>query len=201
MKTQKHRHPMARRSGGFTLIELMVTLVIAAILLTLAAPSFLQFQRNSQLTSATNSLVGALNAARAEAMKRGKNAFVVPVSNGNAANWVDGWVVFVDIDRSQAYEPANDFTVLVQPAVPNFIAISGTGSTAVNPAYVMFDSSGYPRMKDASFANFTLNLSRSDVSGTNQVAETRRIKVSKAGRVSTCKPTSSTDSNCLATDS
>ncbi|SFE10559.1 type IV fimbrial biogenesis protein FimT [Paracidovorax konjaci] len=189
------------RARGFTLIELMVTLGIAAILLTLAAPNLSQFQRNSQLTSATNSLVGALNAARAEAMKRGKNTFVVPTSNGNGNQWATGWVVFVDIDRSQAYEAGNDFTVLEQPALPGFITVSANGTANESPAYVMFDSSGYARPKDGSFSNMTINLSRSDLSGASQIAETRRIKIGITGRISTCKPASSSDATCPATDS
>ncbi|WP_271464068.1 GspH/FimT family pseudopilin [Acidovorax sp. NCPPB 4044] len=189
------------RAGGFTLIELMVTLGIAAILLTLAAPNLSQFQRNSQLTSATNSLVGALNAARAEAMKRGKNTFVVPTGNGNGNQWASGWVVFVDIDRSQTYGAGNDFTVLEQTALPGFITVAGTGTANESPAYVMFDSSGYPRQKDGSFSNLTINLSRSDLSGANQIAETRRIKIVATGRVTTCRPTSSSDTTCPASDS
>ena len=53
--------------AGFTLIELMVTLAIAAVLMMVAAPSFVGFQRNSEMTSVTNSLLAAANAARAEA--------------------------------------------------------------------------------------------------------------------------------------
>ena len=57
-KTAAHR-----RNGGFTLIELMVTIALAAVLMTIAAPSFVQYQRNSELTSLTNSLLAAINAA------------------------------------------------------------------------------------------------------------------------------------------
>nr|MDH4446330.1 prepilin-type N-terminal cleavage/methylation domain-containing protein [Acidovorax sp.] len=81
--------PFARQSQtGFTLIELVVTIAIAAVLMAVAAPSFIGFQRNSELTSVTNSLISATNAARAEAMKTGMNAFVVPTANGN--DWSAG---------------------------------------------------------------------------------------------------------------
>ena len=72
-----------RRAAGFTLIELMVTVAIGAVLMMVAAPSFIGFQRNSEMTSLTNALLAAANTARAEAMKTGMNAFVVPSGNGS----------------------------------------------------------------------------------------------------------------------
>jgi type IV fimbrial biogenesis protein FimT len=59
-----------KRSLGFTLLELMVVIVVAAILLGVGIPSFREFGRNNAIAAATNDLVSATLAARAEAIKR-----------------------------------------------------------------------------------------------------------------------------------
>lgn len=60
-----------RRFGaGFTLIELMVTIFVAAILMAIAVPSFQHITTSSRLTTTANSLVSALHVARMEAIKR-----------------------------------------------------------------------------------------------------------------------------------
>jgi type IV fimbrial biogenesis protein FimT len=187
------------RLRGFTLIELMVTLSIAAVLMMIAVPSLETYRRNSELTSATNTLLAAINAARGEAMKRGMSAMVVPTNLDN--NWNAGWVVFVDSDRSQNFLAAQDLTVLNQAPLPNYINVAGNGTANLGSAYIMFDPSGYSRTKAGGFNNLTINLARTDVPATSQASETRRIMILNTGRVRTCKPTSATDTNCLANPS
>jgi type IV fimbrial biogenesis protein FimT len=184
------------RLRGFTLIELMVTLSIAAVLMMIAVPSLETYRRNSELTSATNTLLAAINAARGEAMKRGMSAMVVPAGNGN--NWNGGWVVFIDSNRTQVFDAAQDLTVLTQPALPNYLNVAGNGTASLGVAYILFDPSGYSRTKAGGFNNLTINLARTDVPAASQATETRRIMVLNTGRVRSCKPTSATDVNCLA---
>jgi type IV fimbrial biogenesis protein FimT len=69
---------MRLQGRGFTLIELMVTLTIAAVLALVVAPGLTAYKRNAELTSAINTLLSAVNAARSEAMKRGMKAMVIP---------------------------------------------------------------------------------------------------------------------------
>lgn len=179
---------------GFTLVELMVTLTIGVILMMVAIPSLTTYKRNAELTSFTNSLVAGINAARGEAMKRGRYAMVVPT---DGTNWSSGWVVFVDTDRSQNYSATSDVTVLKSEAAPSYLTITGTNSVAASPPYIMFDASGYSQQKGAGLKNSAFSIARNDVSASTVGAETRRLFISRIGRVRTCRP--STDTNCTST--
>lgn len=63
-----HRPPS--RAAGFTIIELMITLTVAAILLAIAIPSFTYLTVSNKLNTSANSLVSNLMMARADAIKR-----------------------------------------------------------------------------------------------------------------------------------
>jgi len=175
---------------GFTLIELLVTVALAAVLMMVAVPSFTSFTRNSQLTSFTNTLLAGINAARGEAMKRGMYAMVVPA---NGTSWDSGWIVFIDADRSQAYEAANDIRILTSDAKPTYLTITGNGTATGTTPYVMYDASGYSRTKTGGFGALTFEVKRNDLTSSDQV---RRLKIASSGRARICTPQSSTDATC-----
>lgn len=186
-----------RSTRGFTLIELLVTVALLAILLALAAPNLSTFQRNAELTSFSNSFMSAINAARGEAMKRGRYAMMVPAGAGT--NWGDGWIVFIDVNRSQAYEAASDILVMSSDAAPPYLSITANGSGAATPPYILFDASGYSKTKSGAFGALTFSVVRNDVDSSSSAAETRRLIISSTGRVRVCKP--SADSSCTASAS
>ena len=80
-----------RKENGFTLVELMIGLAIAAIILTVGIPSFNDLVRKNQMTTQANELIGALNLARSEAIKRGSSVSITSTSGDS--NWKDGWSV------------------------------------------------------------------------------------------------------------
>lgn len=176
---------------GFTLIELLVTLTVAAVLLMVAAPNFVSFQRNSELTSATNSLVGAINAARGEALKRGRSAVVIPMSG----SWNNGWTAFIDGNNNQILD-ADEQVIFQQPALASFFTATGQGTASGTAGYIMFDASGYAKTNAAVFQSSTLTIARNDLSGAAQADQTRIIVIAKTGRVRSCKP--AVDTNCTA---
>lgn len=95
---------MKSRSRGFTIVELMVTLSIAALILAIGAPSFNEFRRNNRLTGTANDFLGAVQTARTEAIKRQLQVSVCPSANPNDASPTctngafTGWIAFVDPD-------------------------------------------------------------------------------------------------------
>ena len=188
------KHYFARELG-FTLIELMVTLAMVAILMTVAVPSLTTFQRNSELTSFSNSLLSGINAARGEAMKRGRNAMVVPKDG----DWNKGWTVFVDVNRNGVYDETTDITVLKREAAPSYLTVTNTALTPADSLYIMYDASGYSRLTGGAFGAWTVQVARNDVTGATLLAQTRRIKIASTGRARVCTPATATDINCLNT--
>lgn len=82
----------ARRSAGFTLMEMLVAIVIAAILITAAVPSFVDAIKNNATTGQANELVGLLKFARSEAIRRNRP---VTVSIGGLPGEEAGWKAVV----------------------------------------------------------------------------------------------------------
>ena len=173
------------RELGFTLIELMVTVSIAAILLMVAAPSFVSYQRNSEMSSITNTLLSAINAARGEAMKRNMYAGISPK---DGSNWNSGWIVYIDRNIDHNFSTSDDEIVFEQSSPPSYIAIAGTGTANESPPYVSYNGSGYPRNTSGGFGALTISLTRNDVSAAESAEQTRRIIVAASGRTRSCKP-------------
>ena len=83
MKLKQYQQKLAQ---GFTLIELMVTISILAILITIALPDLRTFLISSKLSSNVNEFVGLLNLARSEAISRNQNVLVCAVDTASATN-------------------------------------------------------------------------------------------------------------------
>jgi type IV fimbrial biogenesis protein FimU len=104
---------MRRLSLGFTLVELLVTLVVVGILASLAAPAFDGVFERARADTDTGDLVRALNLARLEAINRGASVYVQPVDNG----WNDELVVFVDTNGDGSWAADEDDTIRSIPGM------------------------------------------------------------------------------------
>lgn len=88
------------------MIELMIVVAIAAILAGLAAPSFDDFMNRTRQTSTMTQLIGDLNRARSEAIKRNQRVLVcvrgTDSACGNGADWQNGWLLCYDENQDGA---------------------------------------------------------------------------------------------------
>ncbi|PHS30719.1 MAG: pilus assembly protein FimT [Methylophaga sp.] len=103
---------------GFTLLELMITLAIAAIMVTIGIPSFMGLIRDSRMTTNANDFFTALSYARSEAAMRNVEVIIQSKSSVDL-DWKDGWDVYIDTDDSGDFDIANDELLKTHDALPN----------------------------------------------------------------------------------
>lgn len=147
-------------ASGFTMIELMVVVVVIAVLLTVAVPSFESVMNGNRLAGASNELMASLQTARMEAVRR--NARVVLCLSANAndaaptcstAN-VNGWIVFADANKNGAYNSPGDTllrTSIVSPTVKVL-------SSATPAGVVVFRSDGFARTAANALLNGAVDM-------------------------------------------
>jgi type IV fimbrial biogenesis protein FimT len=165
------------QTGGFTLLEVIVTIAVASIVLTIAIPSFRYVTNSNRIASEVNGLLGDLQFARAEAIKEGRTVSVC-VSNDGATcavstAWQSGWIVFSDPTNVGVVDPGE--TILRQQT-PFSSTDTFNASNAVS--VITFNREGYA----IGIANGTL-IELHD--STNTHAWTRCLSVNLSGEMTT----------------
>lgn len=160
----------ARRSLGFTLIELMIVLAVLAVVIGLAVPSMGQFMLSGKLRAYSNEVVASVALARSEAIKRNQTVRVC-VANGDgddcaAGSWESGWIVITTADEVLHRQ---------QPITDGFKIISAVDE-------LVFQPSGL----GATQATFKVCRATPSVG-----SQEREVSVSATGRTSVDKPAAS----------
>lgn len=158
------------KSAGFTLIELMITIVVMAILSTIAMPSFVQMLRNSEVRNAAESLVNGMQRARADAVSRNANVqFVL----GAGTSWTVDYVVkpvLTDppLDSRSGNEGSANVTITILPAVATTVTYNNVGQVIAN-------------------ADASVTLTRVDVNATGSTRNLR-VTIGAGGNAKVCDP-------------
>jgi type IV fimbrial biogenesis protein FimT len=193
-----------REAAGFTLFELMISVAIVAILAAMAFPSYRDFSLRMNVTNNTNQLVGALNTARSEAVKRGRRVAVI----ANGGNWSNGWqIVAGKVTALGTVTPpaspgatAADCTAYmdldgVTPLCPRFddalpatytLLAKGTG-TGASDTEIVFGGSGSLVPSTITSYDFSVCRPSQDADPT----QSRRVHVEPSGIITTYRDTTS----------
>lgn len=130
---------------GFTLIELMVALAVAAILLAVAVPAFRTLLRNYQVSTQADDFLGSVQTARSEAVKRGAAVVLCAVPDSTVAlpnctaGAANAWMVFV-APIPNTGQPANTAAILeLHPNLANGVLLRADSTESVT-----FVSTGFP---------------------------------------------------------
>jgi type IV fimbrial biogenesis protein FimT len=178
---------MKIRSRGFTLLELMITLVLAAVVLGLGVPSFRDFQRNNRLTVSANDMLSLAISSRNEALRRQAVVSLCPSANPTSASATcgtgSGWISFIDTNDDCARAAGEEL-------VSNAYIASDVNAVA-NSTCIKYASTGYrvPVAGQPSTANFLYCDSRGNVAQypSKPVSTARAVEVLPTGRGSVVK--------------
>ncbi|MFZ1862018.1 MAG: Tfp pilus assembly protein FimT/FimU [Candidatus Competibacter sp.] len=174
---------------GFTLLELIVTLALAALVLTVGVPNFQALIQDNRQTAAINQLVGALGLARSEAVKRNIRVTLCKSADGRCCTvdggYQQGWIVFADSNGDAIRDPTtcrnspitNDPEPIIRVHGPLEAGLTLIGSAGVSD-YVSFIPVGASQARNGGFQAGTVTLC-----APRYLASARRLVLSRGGRV------------------
>ena len=177
-----------RSPRGLTLVELVVTLVIAAVLLLAGIPSFIDWIRNTQIRTAAESFLSGIQLARTEAVRRNTRVrFQVTDTLTTACTLSTtgaNWVVSLS-DVTGACDITNNADIMqIRPQA------EGGGGTVVSATQATLVFNGLGRLIPVPSNNVAINMAGSSGTCLAESGSLRclRIIVSPSGQVLLCDP-------------
>jgi type IV fimbrial biogenesis protein FimT len=125
--------------SGFTIIELMLTIAVAAVILSIGVPSYQGLMERNQLTSGINQFISSMSLARSEAIKRNQRVLICPSNDGATCSGIQyesGWIIFVDRNSNGSRQVGAEELIWVSESLPASMTLRGTGCCDDNIPYL-----------------------------------------------------------------
>ncbi len=161
-------------ASGMTLVELLVTVTLVAILLAIGLPSYQGITTTNRMAAEMNALVGDLQYTRSEAVKQGQTVTMCASSNGTSCSgstdWANGWMIFSDANNNQAVN-TGEARLRLQAALGSTDTLQSNSATTLSA--ITFNRNGF----SSNAGSVTLN----DASGTTD--QRKCVMLSTVGTV------------------
>ncbi|WP_019626002.1 GspH/FimT family pseudopilin [Thioalkalivibrio sp. ALJT] len=161
---------------GFTLVELMITLLVASILLGVGIPAFASLVENTRLTTTTNQFLTTLHMTRSEAIRRGHLVSLCTSTDGttctSGSTWDAGWILYANPGR--AHQPNGPDSILRVGHAWTDSTIAVAGNQPVSQ-HISYNALGQTERLSGALLMGTLSICA-------QSSEGRAIIISSAGR-------------------
>lgn len=168
---------------GFTLAELMVTIALVAILLTLGLPSFQDSIRRNRISTATNEFLAGLALARTEAIRSARGSGVCGANaDGNGCvdegmEWSNGLLIWTDANATRGFDAGVD-TVVRRIQATDGVSVTVSAASSAPEGQIAFNSRGM-----AANGARTITLTPANCKEGEQLV--REMSLTTVGQVST----------------